>query len=328
MNDNENVWALVLAAGEGSRLSALTMTPSGIHVPKQFCSLLHGPSLVDEALRRAQSIAPYERVCTIVAAQHHRWWERLAGRLPASNVIVQPQNRGTANGILLALLHIVERDRNAQIVLLPSDHHVQDEPVLAEALRCAVTHLQWRPSEILLLGIEPDEPDPELGYIVPGDRGSRRAFEVVQFVEKPAVARARELIDAGALWNAFIVAATAQSFLRLLERRFPHIVRQMRDAVRRDLHSPAGMSATAELYELLSDLDFSRHVLSNGSEANLRVLRVPQCGWSDLGTSKRVAATLRQLRIRQRLVETSFNRGMHISLATRLEGLQHDDLRV
>ena len=97
----------------------------------------------------------------------------------ASNVIVQPENRGTANGILLAFLHIAERDPSAQIVVLPSDHHMQDEPTLAESLRWALAHLRVGPHQVLLLGIDPEEPDPELGYIVPGDRSRDGTFEVL-----------------------------------------------------------------------------------------------------------------------------------------------------
>jgi len=51
-------WAVVLAAGEGSRLRALTTTSSGIAVPKQFCSLRGGASLLEEALQRAAAVAP------------------------------------------------------------------------------------------------------------------------------------------------------------------------------------------------------------------------------------------------------------------------------
>lgn len=317
MNDNENAWALVLAAGEGSRLRALTTTPTGVHVPKQFCSLLNGPSLLHQALSRAQSIAPNERVCTIVGAQHHRWWKSL----PASNMIVQPENRGTANGIMLALLHIAERDPSAQIVLLPSDHHVQDEPTLAESLRWACTHLRVRPHEVLLLGIEPEEPDPALGYIVPGDRSRDGTFGVVQFVEKPSAARARALIDNGALWNAFIIAASVQALLHMLEGRCPEIAREMREAVRRDLRQLNAV-ATADLYERLPSLDFSRDMLRNGTDANLRVLPVPKCGWSDLGTSKRVVQTLRQLRSRPGSIEVSLSMSTQISLAERVERLR------
>ena len=47
------------------------------------------------------------------------------------------------------------------------------------------------------------------------------------------------------------------------------------------------------LYENLETLDFSEHVMQ-GAEPMLRVLRVEPCGWSDLGTPWRVAATLRR----------------------------------
>src|SRR5262249_40118573 len=57
-----STWALVLAAGEGSRLRALT-THRGVAVPKQFCSLVGGPSLLEEAVLRAEAIVPRQRVC-------------------------------------------------------------------------------------------------------------------------------------------------------------------------------------------------------------------------------------------------------------------------
>jgi mannose-1-phosphate guanylyltransferase len=324
-DDDKNAWALVLAAGEGSRLKALTMTPAGAHVPKQFCSLLGGPSLMHEALNRAESVAPPGRVCTIVAAQHRRWWERLPERLPESNVIVQPENRGTANGILLALMRISARDRNARVVLLPSDHHVENELRLADSLRCAAEHLRLRPNEILLLGIEAGEPDPELGYIVPGDRSRDGTFEIVKFVEKPTAPIARQLIESGALWNSFIVAGTVHALLHLLRRRFPDIVDAMRDVVQRDQRRPNNPIATAGLYACLPSLDFSRDVLSNERGPSLRVLAVPQCGWSDLGNLTRIAATLRRARSAQLPGGPASGRSAQISLAARLERVLHDE---
>jgi mannose-1-phosphate guanylyltransferase len=129
-----STWTLVLAAGDGSRLRPLTTTPDGISVPKQFCSLRGGPALMQEALSRAEAVAPRERICTIVAEQHRRWWERPLGALSKHNVIVQPANRGTAVGLILGILHIAARDSRAQIVVLPSDHYVRDEA----ALRCTM----------------------------------------------------------------------------------------------------------------------------------------------------------------------------------------------
>jgi len=49
------------------------------------------------------------------------------------------------------------------------------------------------------------------------------------------------------------------------------------------------------LYDRLPELDFSRDILQRSPEL-LRVMTVPACGWSDLGTPRRVVETVRRLR--------------------------------
>ncbi|MGC8517008.1 MAG: sugar phosphate nucleotidyltransferase [Steroidobacteraceae bacterium] len=288
-----NVWALVLAAGEGSRLKSLTTAPSGTAVPKQFCSLFDGPPLLHEALRRAQTLTDEAFTCAVVAAHHRRWWQDALAPLPPENIIVQPRNCGTAVGILLPLLHILRRDPQARVVLLPSDHLVQHETVLADSLVAALAQLPRRRQQALLLGLEPEEVDPELGYIVPGERDARGAFPVLRFVEKPSLAEARELIGSGALWNVFIVLAGAQALLELFRARIGALVAAMEAAVAADREQPEA-HAVAALYEQLPTVDFSRHIVA-GQEEAFRVIAVPRCGWSDLGTPQRVADVLRRV---------------------------------
>lgn len=290
-----NTWALVLAAGEGSRLRSLTIDSTGTAVPKQFCSLQGGPSLLQDALNRAQAVVSRERVGVVVAEQHRRWWQSALGSLPAANIIVQPRNRGTALGILLPVLKILTRDPLARILFLPADHYVRDEPVLARSLRSAVQQLARHPHDLLLLGISPEEADPELGYILPGPADPNGPLPVERFIEKPDLFTARELIGAGGLWNSFIFAANGSAVLALMRARFPEIVEDMDTALARDARLRRGAIALGQLYEQLSEVDFSRHVVQ-GAESRLRVLPVPRCGWNDLGTPKRVAETIRRLR--------------------------------
>ena len=122
-----NTWAIVLAGGEGSRLRSVTTTALGVAIPKQFCSLHGGDSLLHDALKRAESIASPDHICAVVSQQHRRWWESALAGVASVNIIVQPRNCGTANGILLPLLCILERDPEARVVILPSDHHVRKE---------------------------------------------------------------------------------------------------------------------------------------------------------------------------------------------------------
>jgi mannose-1-phosphate guanylyltransferase len=138
LRDSEDCWALLLAAGDGRRLLELTTTRKGLTVPKQFCSLRRGPSLLQEALQRAAAVTSSVRICAVVAADHRKWWSEQLECLPAENIFVQPSNRGTANGILLPLLNIIRRDPDARILLLPSDHHVRDEDTLAESISVAL----------------------------------------------------------------------------------------------------------------------------------------------------------------------------------------------
>jgi mannose-1-phosphate guanylyltransferase len=322
MSDIERCWALVLAAGDGRRLRRLTTTRSGVAVPKQFCSLQRGPSLLHQALRRAQTLATSDRVCTIVAAQHARWWSvHLESALPAANIIVQPENRGTAIGILLPLLHILERDPRARLALLPSDHLVREEPILSRHLREAAESTECAAGEIVLLGFEPRVADPQLGYIVPGRALRAGRFEVERFVEKPARAVARELIERGALWNAFIIVADGSALLALFERRCSDAVRAMRPIVAgaATLHSLS--DALTELYRDLPQLDFSSDVLQ-GAERLLSVQAVPECGWSDLGTPRRVAEALREFRLEDGFAPASARCAGVLSLAAQNERLR------
>ncbi|HWL74052.1 MAG TPA: sugar phosphate nucleotidyltransferase, partial [Burkholderiaceae bacterium] len=224
-----NSWAIVLAAGEGSRLRDLTTSPDGTAIPKQFCSLFGARSLLEDAIARAGSVVPAERICIIVADQHRALWSQNAGvrALPARNVFAQPDNRGTAIGVLYSLLHVLNQDPEAQVVLVPADHYVEAESTLARALQAAMDRLERSPSQAVLLGLEPEEADTELGYILPGvaDRGGGHA--VAQFIEKPSLAEAREIIAKGGLWNAFIVGASARTLLHLFLPRFATIVTEM-----------------------------------------------------------------------------------------------------
>jgi mannose-1-phosphate guanylyltransferase len=287
------IWALVLAAGEGSRLQALTTTASGMVVPKQFCSLGDGSSLLHAAIERASVVATPERICAVVAKHHERWWWALPSTIPARNIIVQPQNRGTANGILLPLLHVLRRDPDASLVVLPSDHYVRDEIVLALSLQLAAAQSDLGNGRITLLGFTPESADPELGYIVPMNGKTPGPRDVSEFVEKPSVAAAGALIERGALWNSFIFAAHGQTLLRAFEAHSPQIVNEMRRIVTASDVAMFPSAALEAFYERLPAIDFSRDIIER-CVSRLEVLQVPTCGWSDLGTPRRVADAIKR----------------------------------
>lgn len=280
-----HAWAIVLAAGNGTRLSSLTRDTAGTAIPKQFCSLDGAVSLIEQTLARAATVVAHQRVTAIVASSHRRYWQPAVKDLPPDNIVIQPHNRGTAIGILLPALRIAARDPDARILILPSDHYVADEGVLEDAMRCALEDIREDPAGVALLGIEADEPDPELGYIVPHSGGHRRLRRVHRFVEKPLADEACHLVNERALWNSFIIVCRAESLIELLLQCCPGVVRALRAIKSHD------DAALLRLYRDLPAIDFSRQI-ATGQEHRLAVMAVPRCGWNDLGTPHRLAQTL------------------------------------
>jgi mannose-1-phosphate guanylyltransferase len=277
----ERDWAIVLAAGDGTRLQSLT---GG--VPKQFCRLVGERSLLGMALDRARRICAPERTLVVVSPRHRAWWRRELACHPRENVLVQPENRGTAPGLLLPLLAALEREPGASVVLFPSDHFVRDESRIAIALRGALEDSAG--GAVVLLGIEPGWAETGYGWVLPASPGP--SAPVAAFVEKPSPELARACLERGGVWNSFLLAARGRDLLALFEHRTPLLVAAFRAA----LSAPGSRrSALAELYRGLVPLDFSRDVLQ-GSEPSLRVRVVPECGWTDLGTPERVALCLAQ----------------------------------
>ena len=302
MSTQSNTWAVVLAAGEGSRLHSLTTDDAGRATPKQYCSLFGGSTLLHDALRRGHAVVGRDRLCAIVAAHHEQWWRGALWGLKAGNVVSQPGNRGTANGVLLSLLTILARDPLARVLFLPADHFVENEERLALAMRKATAGLESAPSDLFLVGIEPDEADAELGYIVPED-GGLGARRVVRFVEKPSVDVAEELLGRGALWNSFIFAAVGTTLLASFRERMPDVVDTMETAIARLGHPTAAGNELEAVYASLPEVDFSRHILA-GAEAQLRVVTAQACGWTDLGTPRRVGEAVRRVASRSGRVST------------------------
>jgi mannose-1-phosphate guanylyltransferase len=296
LNGNQrNIWAVVLAGGDGQRLTALTRDAYGISTPKQYCSLDGGRSLLQMSLQRALSCTSRKRIATVVTEAHRHWWQREFLALPYSPLVVQPCNRGTGLGVLLPLLVIARSDPDAGVILIPSDHHVEHEDVLAEFLRQATEPEALDSDKLTLLGISPNAPDSGFGYLSPAPDPGVGMRPVHRFIEKPDEATALRLFRTGSVWNSGIVAGRISQFLALYPQHTQQLILDLTAIVE---HWPDSRSPSAELaafYARHPALDFSRDVLQK-RPADLQFLTVPPCGWNDVGTPARLAQALQTWR--------------------------------
>jgi hypothetical protein len=106
-------------------------------------------------------------------------------------------------------------------------------------------------------------------------------------VEKPPRPLAERLMSQGAVWNSFILAATGEALLELFRHRMGRELELLRDALRTVSGAQRPARRLMRIYERLRPRDFSRDLLE-GVEGRLALVRVPSCGWTDLGTPERV----------------------------------------
>src|SRR5258706_5685150 len=95
MLTKENLWALVLAGGDGKRLQTFTRLITGAPIPKQYCRILGRESLLEATMARAELFVSPRRSLAIVNRVHLDLARVQLNALPHDNVIVQPCNRDT-----------------------------------------------------------------------------------------------------------------------------------------------------------------------------------------------------------------------------------------
>ncbi len=281
-------WVVLLAGGDGRRLLPHTTTTDGEPVPKQFCRFRDERTLLHASLDRARCLVPSERIVVLVREAHRRWWEGELAGLPAGNVIAQAEDRGTGVAMLQALVEIHCRDSDPLLVVMPSDADVDEEDVLLRALGAARRAARDFPSEVTLLGAEPTCIDPGYDLVVPATGRRHRPRRVAAFVDEPLLTVASRLTGAGALWNSLFFACRGWALYELFEEARPELGAAYLRSLARSGDGPAALQQAAAA---LPTVSFSRDVLRR-STGRLLLVRIPPCGWTEMGTTARLASWL------------------------------------
>lgn len=284
--------ALILAGGDGTRLRDLTRRLSGDDRPKQFCPLVGEDTLFDETRRRVALEVPASRTFFSVTATHERFYTPLLADVQPDQIVVQPQNRGTAPAILFALRRMAHGGRNDAVAILPSDHYVSDDARFMAHVDGCFDLVSARPNLVALLGVAPDRPETEYGWIEPAQSVAGPPGWAIHgvrcFWEKPARELAETLFARGCLWNSFVMVGRVGTLLALIDRALPRLVQEFLP-IDRFLGTPMECTVADAVYQRLPSTDFSRGVLSMSTD-QLAVLPVRGVAWSDLGRPERVLA--------------------------------------
>jgi mannose-1-phosphate guanylyltransferase len=169
---------------------------------------------------------------------------------------------------------------------------VRDEKRFMDAVATAVTDLKRHPGKMILLGMTPEQgQETEYGYIqVKKHPRATLTRPVVGFVEKPPLALARRLINEGALWNTMVFAVRSSTLWQMVRDTVPSLYDAF-GLIQSMLGSIRAPGFIQHIYQTIPNVNFSSDICAPMAK-KLRVLKVPNVGWSDWGT---VASILRSL---------------------------------
>lgn len=162
---NRELRAVILAGGDGLRLSSLTYRVTGKQIPKQFCPLLGSATLLEDTIHRVALAFPSRAILTVVTRSHEGFYKSALAGVSPETVLVQPSNRGTAAARVYALLKHAEVNPAAIVAVFPSDHYVSDDGAFMRYVALALQAVSSFPSTIVLLGAEPTGPEVDYGWI-------------------------------------------------------------------------------------------------------------------------------------------------------------------
>jgi len=296
-------WGIILSGGNGTRLRDLVFHRRADYLPKQYLNFIGKRSMLEHTSHRAEKLIPAQKLLIVIAKEHLQFDEvrrQIASR-PRECIIIQPQNKDTGAGILLPLMHLHKRDPTAIVTVFPSDHFILEEDLFMRHVERAFRIVESDGARIVLLGTEPNEPDPEYGYILYGGRIDNPDLDggrtVEMFVEKPSADAAKTIMRKGALWNTLVLVVTCKTLLQAIKRATPELYRSF-EPIQDAIGTPDEQRAIERVYQKLPSLNFSKGVLetlSYENRQNLRVLPVRGVTWKDWGTSDRLSKTLCQL---------------------------------
>lgn len=267
---------VILSGGAGTRLWPLSRS----QYPKQFLSLAAQNTMIQETLLRLEGIDVASPI--VICNESHRFI--VADQLAQINVknpfiILEPLGRNTAPAIAAGALKAQALDKDAVMVVLPSDHVIQNKAALAHGVELACKAAAE--GFLVTFGITPTAPETGYGYIKAQVKSGEAVFPLDRFVEKPNRETAQKYLDSGEyFWNSGMFVFKASTFLAELQHFEPEIFASVEAAYTKAAVDVDFIRLEKEAFATSPSRSIDYAVMEKTSKGKVIPL---DAGWNDVG---------------------------------------------
>lgn len=277
MSVNKNNYCLILAGGKGRRLWPCSREDR----PKQFLDFFStGRTLLQQTYDRMAEFIPSENIYISTNYIYGDLVKEQLPELPEINILSEPIFRNTAPSVAWATYRILHRDRDARLVVVPSDQAVFKEDVFRTDVLNGLDFVGANDC-LLTMGVKPTRPEPGYGYIQVGEPSERDdVFKVKSFTEKPDRDFARMFMESGEFyWNTGLFLSNVAYLCECLKKIFPPVLRKL-EASGAEYSMERELEFIKDNFPSYPNLSIDYGILEKNENVYVMIC---DFGWADLG---------------------------------------------
>jgi len=274
-------YCVIMAGGIGSRFWPLSKSD----MPKQFLDILGtGRTFLQQTYDRLKKICPNENFYVVTSVDYKDLVMRQIPELNESQILLEPLRRNTAPCIAYACYKIQKVDPNANIIVAPADHYIQQEDAFLEELWKGLEFVEENDA-LLTLGIKPSRPETGYGYIQiesAKEIGAiKNLHKVKTFTEKPDLQLAKIFLESGEFfWNSGIFIWSLPSIMKAFNTHLSWLS-ELFDKGNKLYGTSDEVHFLNKTYSECQNISIDYGIMEKAS--NVYVL-CSDFGWTDLGT--------------------------------------------
>ena len=268
---------IILAGGAGKRLWPLSTKER----PKQFISLFGDLSLFDLTLQRINNRDLFKKPIIVTSEEYLSLVEESLSKtgLEVERVFLEPESKNTFSALALPVLASMKRNVEERYIVLPSDHYIPFNKAFYET--CTNIKNLFRKEALTLLGVLPDNPSTEYGYI--SIKPSNDELKVVKsFIEKPELNKAKQLVkQPNTFWNSGIFCFEGKWLGESIKTYKPEMHSLLLDILPVSEDDQIYFYPDKDKFSKLTDISFDKAIVESNAHNYVVLL---DAGWTDLGS--------------------------------------------